>query len=960
MNGLATNQREIVSTVLRSLLLFGLAAAGATLGAQQRIATASVTVNVLPGLTATLTVDPPTIASGGSSTLRWTTTGASSATLTQDVGDDIGAVTPVEGGSVRVSPTENTTYTLTASDGDDATDDVTATVTVTVTVNPPVVVTFTPSSTSVTVGTDVTLSWTTTNAEGVYLQKGTASPFGTSFRDTGDALPADGDTTVTRSTAGSEEYRIRAYRGSTNAYSSSRSITWTALPLCVIDSFTANPSTIDKGASSELSWSISNATSASISPAPGTLTGTRLASGSERVTPPTTPTTTYTLTCSGPGGDDTASVRVTVLQPRATISADSTTITTGDETTLRWETEHVSSASISQDVGTDIGPVTTNTSGSRRVSPTEDTTYELMATNSAGTEVTDFVTITVSPLPLCVIDSFTATPSTIDKGAQSELRWRTRLADSTSIDNRVGAVTPAASGSEPVSPPTTTLYELTASGDSCTTNTATTRVTVLQPRATISADSTTITTGDETTLRWETEHVSSASISQDVGTDIGPVTTNTSGSRRVSPTEDTTYELMATNSAGTEVTDFVTITVSPLPLCVIDSFTATPSTIDKGAQSELRWRTRLADSTSIDNRVGAVTPAASGSEPVSPPTTTLYELTASGDSCTTNTATTRVTVLQPRATISADSTTITTGDETTLRWETEHVSSASIRPDPGVGTLTGTRLASGSEPVTPTTTTTYELTATNSAGVSVSPKPSVTINVNPPLAPTASLYADPEEIFLAGIDPSTLTWSTTNATSAEIDEGVGSVTPVADGSTTVYPDTTTTYTLTATGPGGSASDTATVYTIDSQRAITATLTAAPLSITAGESTTLSWTTEGADRASIDPGVGAVTPVEGGSVRVLPTATTTYTLTATKGEGDDAVTRQLLGGGHRHTAGSGDRLLRCRRRHTGDGGNGHAFVDDAQCRQRRSPKKLRRLLGVDRLGGTERLPLGFQG
>ena len=76
------------------------------------------------------------------------------------------------------------------------------------------------------------------------------------------------------------------------------------------------------------------------------------------------------------------------------------------------------------------------------------------------------------------------------------------------------------------------------------------------------------------------------------------------------------------------------------------------------------------------------------------------------------------------------------------------------------------------------------------------------------------------------------------------------MTPVADGSTTVYPDTTTTYTLTARGPGGSSTDTATVYTVDFQRSLTATLTADAESITAGGSTTLRWTTEGASSASL--------------------------------------------------------------------------------------------------------------
>ncbi|MGB7171929.1 MAG: OmpA family protein, partial [Candidatus Acidiferrales bacterium] len=48
----------------------------------------------------------------------------------------------------------------------------------------------------------------------------------------------------------------------------------------------------------------------------------------------------------------------------------------------------------------------------------------------------------------------------------------------------------------------------------------------------------------------------------------------------------------------------------------------------------------------------------------------------------------------------------------------------------------------------------------------------------------------------------TLNWTSTNATSLDLEPGVGQV--AAQGSTNVSPTDTTTYTITATGPGGSA------------------------------------------------------------------------------------------------------------------------------------------------------------
>ncbi len=70
----------------------------------------------------------------------------------------------------------------------------------------------------------------------------------------------------------------------------------------------------------------------------------------------------------------------------------------------------------------------------------------------------------------------------------------------------------------------------------------------------------------------------------------------------------------------------------------------------------------------------------------------------------------------------------------------------------------------------------------------------------PPASPTVALSASPASAQ-AG-QPVTLKWLSTNATSITLEPSVG---PVAvKGSTTVRPSQSTTYTLTATGPGGSA------------------------------------------------------------------------------------------------------------------------------------------------------------
>ncbi|HEX9872554.1 MAG TPA: OmpA family protein, partial [Candidatus Tectomicrobia bacterium] len=74
------------------------------------------------------------------------------------------------------------------------------------------------------------------------------------------------------------------------------------------------------------------------------------------------------------------------------------------------------------------------------------------------------------------------------------------------------------------------------------------------------------------------------------------------------------------------------------------------------------------------------------------------------------------------------------------------------------------------------------------------------------LAPTVSLSASPASIQQGQC--ATLTWSSANASSASIDQGVGSVGP--KGSRQVCPRTTTQYTIAAAGEGGSRSASTTV------------------------------------------------------------------------------------------------------------------------------------------------------
>lgn len=93
------------------------------------------------------------------------------------------------------------------------------------------------------------------------------------------------------------------------------------------------------------------------------------------------------------------------------------------------------------------------------------------------------------------------------------------------------------------------------------------------------------------------------------------------------------------------------------------------------------------------------------------------------------------------------------------------------------------------------------------------------------------------------------------------------------------PTSTTTYRLTATGPGGSRTATARV-TVSPLPVVL--FYAEPFVVLEGHQATLHWEVTDADSVMIDHGVG-VRPASG-SVTIMPSGPTTYTLTATNGAG----------------------------------------------------------------------------
>jgi len=255
-----------------------------------------------------------------------------------------------------------------------------------------------------------------------------------------------------------------------------------------------------------------------------------------------------------------------------------------------------------------------------------------------------------------------------------------------------------------------------------------------------------------------------------------------------------------------------------------------------------------------------------------------FRLTVKNTDNLSSSASTSVSTASPLAVrilqFSANPAAILPGQASTLTWVVENATSVTINPGPGA-----VDAHSGSVSVTPATTTTYTLAATGAAGTV-----NATVTVQVGTAPAGNpqiIRFEANPVSIAPGQSSTLSWTTTGATTVTI-SGVGSVAP--NGSTSVTPAQTTTYTLTASSADGH-SVTAPVTVIVAPLNIPQILTfvANPQTIDAGQSTKLCWQVSGATNITITPGVGSNLNAND-CATVSPTTTTTYTLTATNAQG----------------------------------------------------------------------------
>ena len=251
---------------------------------------------------------------------------------------------------------------------------------------------------------------------------------------------------------------------------------------------------------------------------------------------------------------------------------------------------------------------------------------------------------------------------------------------------------------------------------------------------------------------------------------------------------------------------------------------------------------------------------------------------------------------QPSITsFNAEPASISAGQSSNLSWNVSGATMVSI--DQGIGNvaLTGIRA------VSPAATTVYTLTASSATSSITATTQVIVTGAAPPPTPTGqpvvnSFIASPSTISYGG--STTLSWSVTNATLVTIDNGVGAV--GSSGSTVVLPAATITYTLTASNAAGSMTATALVLVSGlppgpSGPPVINYFTASPPVITGGSgSTFLRWNVSDATSVSIDPGIGSV--ASSGTMLVMLSSSTNYTLTAINAYGTSYLTLSVTVGG----------------------------------------------------------------
>ena len=721
---------------------------------------------------------------------------------------------------------------------------------------------------------------------------------------------------TTPAQTGDITYTLEAYNAGVKLDAVTVTVTVTSAPSGpVLSNVVANPATVMEGGSSTLSWT-PRADVEAVLISGGGLLETQETGTSHVVTP--TETTTYTLVAMGEGAElGTFELTVTVTSapsgPALTnVLANPATIKLGESSALQWTPrEDVEAVLISGG-----GLLETQETGtSHVVTPTETTTYTLVAMGEGAELGTFELTVTVNPTWVDgpALTNVLANPATIKLGESSALQWTPREDVEAVLISGGGLLETQETGTSHVVTPTeTTTYTLVAMGEGAELGTFELTVTVTSapsgPALTnVLANPATVMEGGSSTLSWTPrEDVEAVLISGG-----GLLETQETGtSHVVTPTETTTYTLVAMGEGAELGTFELTVTVTSAPSGpALTNVLANPATVMEGGSSTLSWTPREDVEAVLISGGGLLETQETGTSHVVTPTeTTTYTLVAMGEGAELGTFELTVTVTSapsgPALTnVLANPATVMEGGSSTLSWTPrEDVEAVLISG----GGLLETQETGTSHVVTPTETTTYTLVAMGEGAELGTFELTVTVTSAPSGPALTNVLANPATIKLG--ESSALQWTpredVVNVRVLLGDQVLEARVDPLEGRYVVTPDAlgTVTYTLVPENEEGAPLPTydltVTVNPTWVDEAALTNVLANPATIKLGESSALQWTPR-EDVVNVRVLLGdqvleaRVDPLEGRYV-VTPDAlgTVTYTLVPENEEGAPLPTYDL--------------------------------------------------------------------
>jgi hypothetical protein len=279
-------------------------------------------VSVVLPISVTLTASPTSVASGGSTQLTWTTT--NSPTTCTAGGDWTGNKAVTGGSQVIMNITEDQTFTITCTKGALTASASSATSSATVKVLAPLNVTLTANPNPLAEGGNVTLTWNGDNAD-------TCTASSTPETTWKGSRLSSGGTEVVNNLQEATNFTITCTKDGVNT-SKSVLVEIVAVPSLT---FSSSPTSVLKGKDITLTWLPKNVEECTAS---GGWTGIKNKNGGSQTITGINENTTFSLACTGGGGNVIKTITVTVI--RESILLTNTRVLQG-KTVLKWSATNV-------------------------------------------------------------------------------------------------------------------------------------------------------------------------------------------------------------------------------------------------------------------------------------------------------------------------------------------------------------------------------------------------------------------------------------------------------------------------------------------------------------------------------------------------------------------------------------------------------------------------------------------